>query len=102
MLKLILNVPDLLNLGQSDTIWMANLTCLDVAQVMEAVLQQQRHQMEHLDNFVFSPRLPRDILIVVGGSDFGYPLNLIEAYDCRTWNWSVVDPGDFGNRILNY
>ncbi|GFO49722.1 kelch-like protein 10 [Plakobranchus ocellatus] len=65
-------------------------------QVMESVLQCQKQQMTSVDGAMFSPRLPRDILFVIGGSNFGFPLNLVEAFDCRTFSWSVICPYDFG------
>lgn len=66
--------------------------------VMESVLQSQKQQMTSVDGAMFSPRLPRDILFVIGGSNFGFPLNLVEAFDCRTFSWSVICPYDFAPR----
>ncbi|GFR85719.1 kelch-like protein [Elysia marginata] len=65
---------------------------------MESVLQSQKQQMTTVDGAMFSPRLPRDILFVIGGSNFGFPLNLVEAFDCRTFSWSVICPYDFAPR----
>ncbi|BFY98252.1 hypothetical protein BsWGS_01292 [Bradybaena similaris] len=67
-------------------------------QVMESVLQLQKQQMNEVDGAMFSPRLPRDIMFVIGGSNFGFPLNLVEAFDCRTWLWSIICPYDFAPR----
>ncbi|KAK3726652.1 hypothetical protein RRG08_016961 [Elysia crispata] len=67
-------------------------------QVMESVLHSQKQQMTSVDGAMFSPRLPRDILFVIGGSNFGFPLNLVEAFDCRTFSWSVICPYDFAPR----
>ncbi|CAG5117313.1 unnamed protein product [Candidula unifasciata] len=67
-------------------------------QVMESVLQLQKQQMNEVDGAMFSPRLPRDIMFVIGGSNFGFPLNLVEAYDCRTWLWSIICPYEFAPR----
>ncbi|CAL1533866.1 unnamed protein product [Lymnaea stagnalis] len=67
-------------------------------QVMESVLQLQKQQMAEVDSAMFSPRLPRDIMFVIGGSNFGFPLNLVEAFDCRTWLWSIICPYDFAPR----
>ncbi|KAK7009884.1 kelch-like protein 10, partial [Biomphalaria glabrata] len=63
--------------------------------VMESVLQLQKQQLAAVDSAMFSPRLPRDILFVIGGSNFGFPLNMVEAFDCRTWLWSIICPYDF-------
>ncbi|XP_055900994.1 kelch-like protein 10 [Biomphalaria glabrata] len=67
-------------------------------QVMESVLQLQKQQLAAVDSAMFSPRLPRDILFVIGGSNFGFPLNMVEAFDCRTWLWSIICPYDFAPR----
>lgn len=67
-------------------------------QVMEAVLQLQKQQMVLVDVLMFAPRLPKDVLVVVGGSNRGFPLNIVEMYDCRAGLWSIIPSHDFAPR----
>ncbi|XP_061591417.1 kelch-like protein 10 [Cololabis saira] len=44
---------------------------------------------------IFRPRMPRSVLLAMGGWSFGDPTNSIEAYDIRTDQWTNV-PNDAG------
>ena len=42
------------------------------------------------------PRVPHEILFVVGGWSGGSPTNVIETYDTRADRWVMVDSVDKG------
>nr|KAG5694268.1 hypothetical protein BaRGS_021583 [Batillaria attramentaria] len=45
-----------------------------------------------------SPRLPTDMVFVFGGSNLGWPLQIVEAFDIRSLTWKECPATDFGPR----
>ena len=42
------------------------------------------------------PRIPHDVLFVIGGWSGGSPTNVIETYDTRADRWVMCDSTDMG------
>lgn len=40
-----------------------------------------------INNYLFRPRVPYDVLFAVGGWSAGSPTNFLETYDCRADRW---------------
>ena len=50
-----------------------------------------------LNNPLARPRVPHEILVVIGGWSGGSPTNIVETYDTRADRWIVCDSMDSGN-----
>lgn len=49
-----------------------------------------------LNNPIARPRVPHEILFVVGGWSGGSPTNIVETYDTRADRWIVCEAMDTG------
>lgn len=54
-----------------------------------------------LTNPIAKPRVPCEILFVIGGWSGGSPTNLVETYDTRADRWIVCDSPDAGPRAYH-
>lgn len=55
-----------------------------------------------LNNPLARPRVPHEILFVIGGWSGGSPTNIVETYDTRADRWIVCDAVDTGERNISY
>lgn len=53
-----------------------------------------------LNHPLAKPRVPHEIMFVVGGWSGGSPTNIIETYDTRADRWITIDHGDYGNYVI--
>lgn len=53
-----------------------------------------------MSNPLSRPRVPHEILFVVGGWSGGSPTNVVETYDTRADRWVVCDAVDTGERLF--
>ena len=49
-----------------------------------------------MNNPIARPRVPFEILFVIGGWSGGSPTNMVETYDTRADRWVVCDAPDSG------
>jgi len=52
-----------------------------------------------LTNPIARPRVPFEVLFVVGGWSGGSPTNIIETYDTRADRWITIDNADRGKCV---
>lgn len=54
-----------------------------------------------ITNPLARPRVPHEVMFVVGGWSGGSPTNIVETYDMRADKWIVCDTGDEGPRAYH-
>ncbi|XP_033728458.1 kelch-like protein 10 [Pecten maximus] len=54
-----------------------------------------------ITNPLARPRVPHEVMFVVGGWSGGSPTNVVETYDMRADKWIVCDTGDEGPRAYH-
>lgn len=74
-----------------------DVDCRAVLEPAHGLIDQMGiHEVSKLINLshpMLRPRIPRDVLFVIGGWSNGSATNLIESYDCRANRW-LIFPGD--------
>ena len=53
-----------------------------------------------LTNPIARPRIPHEIMFVIGGWSGGSPTNVIETYDTRADRWITVEYADRGQSLI--
>jgi len=54
-----------------------------------------------MSNPIARPRVPHELLFVVGGWSGGSPTNILETYDIRADRWIVCDSMDTGITVVS-
>ncbi|XP_065299331.1 kelch-like protein 10 isoform X3 [Dermacentor albipictus] len=74
-----------------------DVDCRAVLEPVHGLLEQlELHEgprMINLTHPMLRPRIPRDVLFVIGGWSNGSATNLVESYDCRANRW-LIFPND--------
>lgn len=55
-----------------------------------------------MNNPIARPRVPYEVLFVIGGWSGGSPTNMVETYDTRADRWVVCENPDSGQLSLNF
>ncbi|GFX58727.1 kelch-like protein 10 [Trichonephila clavipes] len=77
-----------------------------ISQVAKFILKDLKHFLQPneslKENLLFMPRLPRQILICLGGWSQDGPTSLFETYDCRGNSWKQIEMEDsIGHRVYH-
>ncbi|KAL1481994.1 hypothetical protein MTO96_034093 [Rhipicephalus appendiculatus] len=74
-----------------------DVDCRAVLEPVHGLLEQlevhEGPRMINLTHPMLRPRIPRDVLFVIGGWSNGSATNLVESYDCRANRW-LIFPND--------
>ncbi|XP_077500847.1 uncharacterized protein LOC144111423 isoform X2 [Amblyomma americanum] len=74
-----------------------DVDCRAVLEPVHGLLDQMElhegQRMINLTHPMLRPRIPRDVLFVIGGWSNGSATNLVESYDCRANRW-LIFPND--------
>ncbi|XP_052241378.1 kelch-like protein 10 [Dreissena polymorpha] len=64
-------------------------------------LEMEEEKVVDINNPLARPRVPHELLFVVGGWSGGSPTNIVETYDTRADTWSIIDTMDAGPRAYH-